>query len=132
MKAESVQLRNTIWRYSISIWKLFTAGVSWFVVMFLLLLKVYFQYSEALPRKHLISAVLCLQSQMTAPLYCAHKAVLPASVFLCFFFMVMFFCCGKVFLVLFFFLKMCFLFSYHPDESQVLQFAITISEFFGD
>ena len=40
-----------------------------------------------------------------------------------------FFCCGKVFLVLFF-LQNVFSFLNHPGESQVLQILIAISEFF--
>ena len=43
-----------------------------FYVPVCLLLKVNFQYSEALQWKHLISATLYPQSQMSAPLYCAH------------------------------------------------------------
>ena len=45
-----------------------------------LLLKVNFQCSEALQRKHLISVALCLQSQMAAPLYCVHKGAEPCEV----------------------------------------------------
>ena len=66
------------------------------------------------------------------------NSVLPASVFknksvfLCFFFIVVFFCCGKVFLSAFFSFKMCFIFLNHAGKSQVLQIFIAISEFLGN
>ena len=44
------------------------------------LLKVNLQYSEAPQRKHLISAAMCLRSQMAAPLYCAHKGTEPRHI----------------------------------------------------
>ena len=53
------------------------------------------------------------------------------SGFLCFFFIVVFFCCGKVFISAFFSSK-CIFFLNHAGKSQVLQIFIAISEFLGN